>query len=158
MSKAKTATENETETTKTEKAAPGTSVQAQAKLLIVTLASEAQGRGLEYVDTENLVDVTLDRATYDALIDLGAKIGATPIRNLAPAVQLENAQNELNDIFVRAGVVDGKFAFATPEDGARKTALVVKIDRLEKEIAKAKALADKGDAEGDPDNAETDSE
>lgn len=111
----------------TERAQRGSSIAAQCKTLVSAIASELAASGGIMTDT------------LEWLQDVAGQIASSGQRNLPLYVQLENAENERNAIFLRAGVVDGKFSFATPEDEATNAKLTVKIENLKRKMAKAES-------------------
>lgn len=128
MAKAQSATEETTET-KT-KAAKGTSIPAQSKDLVLRIFDEYLADGSDGV---------LSESTEEWLRNLRGEILDSGVRGLSPEAQLEKAQGERNAIYVRAGVVDGVFSFASDEDAERSEVLTTKIKNLKAKIAKAKA-------------------
>lgn len=128
MAKAQSATEETTET-KT-KAAKGTSIPAQSKDLVLRIFDELLGTD---------ADGEISESTSEWLTNLRGEILESSVRGLSPEAQLEKAQDERNAIYVRAGVVDGVFSFASDEDAERSEVLTTKIKNLKAKIAKAKA-------------------
>lgn len=128
MAKAQSATEEMTKI-KT-KAAKGTSIPAQSKDLVLRIFDEYLADGSDGV---------LSESTEEWLTNLRGEILESSVRGLSPEAQLEKAQDERNAIYVRAGVVDGVFSFASDEDAERSEVLTTKIKNLKAKIAKAKA-------------------
>lgn len=139
MSKAKTATDETTETGKETKTAPGSSIEAQAKFLILNLANEARGIGTDGIE---MVEMTFGADTVARLQELAGIIGSKGMRNMPLATQLEKAQTARNAIYERARNVEGPtFSFASEEDEAENDLLSMKIHRLKAAIAKEKEAA-----------------
>ena len=128
-----------TETTETKtKAAKGTSIPAQSKDLVLRIFDELLGAD---------ADGEISESTSEWLTNLRGEILESSVRGLTPEVQLEKAQEARNAIYLRAGVVDGVFAFASDEDAELNESLTTKIKNLKAKIAKAKAGEDSDESD-----------
>lgn len=136
MGNEKTTAPTKPETAKKEKAAPGSSIAAQARQLVVAVKLELT-EGLaklseDFDEALKLTDV-LTEGTAEWLTNLAGEIGNSAARGLPLAQRIQNVENEITEHWQSMPIVNGKAA-RSPEWEEKAKALMTKKDNLQRAI------------------------